>query len=213
MKVNNGLFVPIYEFQSDINLVNEVIADLKQKPFTEHISQNNTSGYFANYFHPKLFDFFEQSIAEVQKIYYKENISFPIVDCWANKYTASQSLALHTHSNGFISGVYYLNSLQTCSTCFTMPNPWSHEDPYKTLTIYKNEDKIIYEVFPTEGTLLLFPSQLKHYININKDMKKVKYSISFNAFPSGNLCDIAASTLSLHAISVREKIDWAKSNK
>lgn len=213
MKVNSGLFVPIYEFQSENSLVTEVLADLKQKQFTQYNSQNNTSGYFANYYHPGLFDFFERSIAEVQEIYYKENISFPIVDCWANKYVASQSLGLHTHSNGFISGVYYLNSLQTGSTCFTMPNPWSHEDPYKTLTIYKNEDKIIYEVFPSEGTLLLFPSQLKHYININKDIKQVKYSISFNAFPSGDVGNVTASTLSLHAISVREKIERANSNK
>lgn len=213
MKVNNGLFVPIYEFQSDQDLVKEVIQDLKQKEFTEYNSQNSTSGYFPNYFHPRLFDFFEQSILEVQKIYYKENISFPITDCWANKYKASQSLGLHTHSNGFISGVYYLNSLKTGSTCFTMPNPWSHEDPYKTLTIYKNENKIVYEVFPSEGTLLLFPSQLKHYININKDMKNVKYSVSFNAFPSGNIDETVASTLSIKAISVKEKIERATNNK
>lgn len=207
MKTLNVLNYPIYQFESDLTLADDVLSDLRNKNFVK-LQHPSYSYMLGNYFHDNLFNFFENCIEQVKSNYFKPEISFPIIDCWVNKFSCLQTLANHTHSNSLISGLYYLTSHEKDgATSFSIPDPWSDHNynPYTFLTIYKETQWMFADIFPTKGTLLLFPSKIAHKVKPIKNTKDVRYTISFNCFPQGVFETTDTVKLELSPVSVRQK--------
>ena len=107
---------------------------------------------------------------------------------WSNVLKPGETHPPHTHSNNFISGVYYvqadndpftpdINFLDPRGqTCVLQP----HQKRY---TIY-NSTK--YSVSAKINRMILFPSWLSHYVPINYS-KSDRISIAFNAMLKGKV--------------------------
>lgn len=102
-----------------------------------------------------------------------------ITGCWANISGAGHSHRQHSHPNNFLSGVYYAEVPPGGnSIIFHDPRPQIQvmKPPVKKM-IYENTDHVVAQV--ETGTMLLFPSWLRHSVPPNQG-KDRRISISFN---------------------------------
>jgi len=114
----------------------------------------------------------------------KKDINIYITQSWLNFNTKGTSHHTHFHSNSIISGVFY----------FTEDNiPIEFETSYLKFgnisLNYENFNDVNYETFnfsAKKGTLVLFPSSLKHNVKEN-NLENTRISLSLNTFVSGKL--------------------------
>ena len=214
MKKINAINIPFYEFNSGIALAEEVLADVK----TKNLRPGNApeqGNILHNYYHEKLFDFFESAVKSVKHLYYKDTLEFPITECWVNEYKTMTRLNKHHHPNSVISGLYYLTEHdKNYSTIWNANNPWTHSVPtesFMQLSIARNNIPLIGETIPEIGKLILFPAGLWHYMNpiSPKDKpndKVLRYTIAFNTFADGVVSDHPTMALQLKTVSLKEKL-------
>lgn len=119
-----------------------------------------------------------------------------ITQCWANRTDQSQAHHPHTHPNSVVSAIYYLNA--SSPTVFEIPSIWRtfyHSEtidslfqPGQSLNLFLPEDfeTVFHRVEAVPGTLLMFPSTLRHGVEDNSS-EDSRYTISFNTFPSGDI--------------------------
>ena len=104
---------------------------------------------------------------------------FEITACWANVNGPGVEHRRHSHPNNFLSGVYYVKTRPGADTInFHDPRPQSGiiRPPVKELTA-ETTDQVVVTV--SDGSLLLFPSWLRHSVDANRsDQERV--SVSFN---------------------------------
>jgi uncharacterized protein (TIGR02466 family) len=147
-----------------------------------------------------------------------DNITLPIVDCWVNRYKPFDKAKEHFHTNSLVSGIFYLTThIDEGSTRFAQLHPWSttenNNDFYNLMEIYKSPYKDYHEIFPVAGTLLLFPSKLLHYTMPVPKSKEIRYTIAFNAFPSGQISKLSTMGLTINTMSVRDKFGSKDDNR
>ena len=117
------------------------------------------------------------------KIGYKpENLY--ITSMWMNKFSNSQSIGPHTHTNSLLSGVYYLNSTpDQGGTEFY--NPISKMRNTISVTRDGNSpfltDRISSKAEPNK--LIMWPSYIEHRSEKNIT-SKARYTLSFNLLPT-----------------------------
>ena len=108
-----------------------------------------------------------------------------ITDMWANVLKPGEYHAPHTHSNNFLSGVWYAEAENTSGICFSDPRtqanvivPASSNPNIDTATVleYKAESNRIY----------LFPSWISHWVPELKG-NKTRTSVSWNVQLYGNV--------------------------
>ena len=209
MKKIDAISIPFYEFHSGRELAEEVLANIKTKNVTLNAVQEGN--LYNDYYHEKLFDFFESSVKSVKNLYYKDTLEFPIVDCWVNEFKTMNRLKYHYHSNSVICGVYYLTEHETTHpTVFNANNPWTHhsnDSDVINLNVVKNDIPLVGELIPEVGKLILFPASLMHYMNtINPKDRAHRYTIAFNTFPDGVVTEFPTTKLKIKSISVKEKL-------
>jgi uncharacterized protein (TIGR02466 family) len=129
--------------------------------------------------------FIEHSIAEyfVQVYAPKDNINPYIALSWANYTKQGQMHHSHTHSNSFISGVFYPTAHHTDSIIFANMD-------YAQLQIQPKEfnkwNSLTQKFYVSPGDVFLFPSSLPHYVEqVNHETTRM--SIAFNVFLKGTL--------------------------
>lgn len=209
MKKIDAISIPFYEFHSGRELAEEVLADVKTKNFSvDALEQGNL---YNDYYHEKLFNFFESSVKSVKNLYYKDTLEFPIVDCWVNEYKTMNRLKHHYHSNSVISGVYYLTEHEKdYSTVFNANNPWTYHSNNNAVThlnVVKTDIPLVGELVPEVGKLILFPASLMHYMSTISPRDKVhRYTIAFNTFADGVVTEYPTTKLQIKSISVKEKL-------
>ena len=105
-----------------------------------------------------------------------------ITNMWANKMYDGESHAPHTHSNNFLSGVYYVQaSKETSPIQFFDPRAQSSVlVPRKKSSNWNNSNMIQFD--SVVGMGLIFPSWLQHWVPQNKDNR---ISISWNIIVRG----------------------------
>jgi uncharacterized protein (TIGR02466 family) len=104
---------------------------------------------------------------------------FEVTACWATILTPGAEHKVHSHPNNFLSGVYYLRTHPGADTInFHDPRNQSGiiRPPVVELTA-ENTDQVVVRV--KNGTLLLFPSFLRHSVDANGSEEE-RISISFN---------------------------------
>lgn len=127
-----------------------------------------------------LIDFFQNSInSYMNKMGYIYN-SVSITQCWANKNIKGSGHHLHSHSNSFISGVFYLTDdggdIIFQNNTYRMLSP-----AVQKLNAYNSQD---YYIPPLAGRLVIFPSHIAHAVQPNRE-EIIRYSISFNTMLKG----------------------------
>lgn len=105
---------------------------------------------------------------------------FEITGCWANIGAPGSQHSLHSHANNFLSGVYYVKTSPGSDTI-------SFRDPRDQRSIIQpkyqetNQFNIaVQNVAAEPGSLIIFPSWLKHSVPLNRSNEE-RVSISFNA--------------------------------
>jgi uncharacterized protein (TIGR02466 family) len=107
-----------------------------------------------------------------------------ITDMWSNILKSGEQHPPHTHSNNFISGVYYLQTTENSPTIqFLDPRgQTSVITPHqKELTKY-NSPRYFYPGMINR--MILFPSWLQHYVPVNESGQD-RISIAFNMMLKG----------------------------
>jgi len=105
-----------------------------------------------------------------------------ITGMWANEITKGKIHAPHTHSNNFLSGVYYLHAPDNTSPIqFFDPRPQaSIFRPYNNMN-FNQADLLSFKA--KEGIGYIFPSWLMHWVPESGNDKRV--SISWNIIVRG----------------------------
>ena len=108
-----------------------------------------------------------------------------ITDMWANVLKSGEGHRPHTHSNNFLSGVWYLQSDGNAGIIFCDPRPAPKVIvPRKKENILDNADIIQYA--SKTNRAIIFPSWLVHYVPINKSSNN-RISVSWNIQLKGQL--------------------------
>ena len=83
---------------------------------------------------------------------------------WANNMSSGGSHPPHTHSNNFLSGVFYLKTdTASAQILFYDPRPQANVIvPRRKENIWENSNVVMFT--PTENTGIIFPSWLQHFV-------------------------------------------------
>ena len=101
-----------------------------------------------------------------------------ITDMWANVLKDTENHPMHTDSNNFLSGTYYLQSDQKASIVFHDPRPAADVIvPRKKETTLNNSSLLSYA--SKQNRAVIFPSWLPHWVQQNKSKTK-RISIAWN---------------------------------
>jgi uncharacterized protein (TIGR02466 family) len=105
--------------------------------------------------------------------------AFEVTACWATVLASGAEHRTHYHPNNFLSGVYYVRTHPGADT-INFHDPRSQtgiiRPPVVALT-GENTDQVVVRV--NDGTLLIFPSFLRHSVAANASQEE-RISISFN---------------------------------
>ena len=120
----------------------------------------------------------------IEQLDYKvEDIT--ITDMWANVLKDTEHHPMHTHSNNFLSGTYYLQSDQKASIVFHDPRPAADVIvPRKKETTLNNSSLLSYA--SKQNRAVIFPSWLPHWVQQNKSNNN-RISIAWNMQVKGQV--------------------------
>jgi len=225
MIINNLLPVPLYEFDYDLTLTDQVLDQAKNQEFTNNT--NNKISDKKNFYNQELFAWFRSCLNEVRGLYYIDTLSLEIISCWVNRSSKYEYHHPHFHPNSIVSGIFYLTDHEKGETVFYHENPWKSIGLHPIIMASKNHGSEIWDdpmslkslVKPKKGKLILFPSSIRHKTEINLDTF-YRYTISFNTHFSGKVNDYYAkngeksknisSDIHLNPSSVEEQIKSIK---
>ena len=108
-----------------------------------------------------------------------------ITDMWANVLKQGEHHNVHTHSNNFLSGTYYLQSDQGASIVFHDPRPAADGiEPKKKETTPLNSSLLSYA--SKTNRAIFFPAWLPHWVQQNKSSSN-RISIAWNIQVKGQV--------------------------
>jgi uncharacterized protein (TIGR02466 family) len=213
MIINKLLSVPIYEFQCDESIIDKIYNLAINEEFDSN-TYNTISK--KNFYNEELYDWLDDCLEEVRKIYYVDSIKFKITNCWINKSNKLQYHHVHSHPNSIVSGILYLTTHNSGETVFYYDNPWKKMvSTTRTVEIQKkifpenefHRDPITLTsmISPRKGKLILFPSSIFHGTKANKELFP-RYSLSLNSYFSGSVSwgDGNINELVVNTVGVRE---------
>jgi hypothetical protein len=188
MKKIPAFTVPLYEFTADEQLTNKTLELAQHQIYSSNA--NNKFNVKEPIKSKELITWFNRCLEEIKNDLYKD-VSFDIkvTDAWFNKSSYSEKHHLHSHPNSVLSGVFYLTTHERkAKTKFYFPNPFYYIDFSNLLcsteTSITSEKSLVTEVQPVAGKLIIFPSNIKHNVDVNVTTEN-RYTIAFNSFFSG----------------------------
>ena len=117
-----------------------------------------------------------------------------ITQSWLNKTKPQEFHHPHCHANSYLSGVLYISCLPNDGINFE--NPFRKYDNLEFMRERITEwNSNITFMRVKEGDLIIFPSWIKHSVNINETKDSERISLSFNTFPVGKLGEYDSATL------------------
>lgn len=115
---------------------------------------------------------------------FNSDLNFKYTNSWSTKIPNDCFSFYRNHTNSWLSGVYYPDDYKKFSITFENPlNTFWNIDG--TVNKYEEHNSQKWNFPIKKNLLLIFPSYLKHSVDINKS-KKDGYSIAFNIWPSGS---------------------------
>ena len=188
---------PISFFKLDRDISkkeNTFLLNLDQRP-NKHNTRSIDYNVLDNPNLNLLSEFINTAVAAYLKEIYnsKNDINLRITQSWTNYTAPGQSHHKHTHSNSFISGVFYIKANKETDRISFYKN-----EGYKQIDIAGidqwNQFNCKSWWFPVgTGELVLFPSSLTHKVEVVEG-EDTRISLSFNTFPIGHFGDGDALT-------------------
>lgn len=185
--MNNIFSVDIYK--EKLKIKNKPLIDyiLKLKKQSEGRKISNPTGWQSLSFdlNQSIFANLNQTIQQHFLTYIKSiplSNQFQISSMWANVNGYKDYNLIHTHGGSVISGVYYLKTPKESGNLFFI-NPASEAIEYlweHCIEEYTQQNSPRWTIQVEEGTLVLFPSWLKHGVEPNLNKKEDRISIAFN---------------------------------
>ena len=120
-----------------------------------------------------------------------KNINYRIFSSWLTKAEPKTFSESHTHSNSWLSGIYYPIGDPGFNIKFFSDNKTRFHTPAEKYNIYNSNQHII---FPQDNTLILFFSQLRHKIMPNQSTKD-RFSLAFNLLPKGEFGEMDSKVI------------------
>ena len=181
-----NLFIYDDFYKQDVGDMKKYISDLWNKRDYDNNWQTHSADLqkqteFA-YFAKEIITANKTIISKVMK-YYAEDIV--ITDMWANVLKPGEMHPPHTHSNNFLSGVWYLESDGGAGIFFK--DPRGEADvivPRKSVANIDNSSIVSFVSMTNRA--IIFPSWFQHWVPINHS-KKNRISISWNIQIKGQL--------------------------
>ena len=129
---------------------------------------------------------FRDEVLRVNKTYMEdlkyEYDKLEITGMWATKLHVGEAHPPHTHSNNFLSGVYYLKTSDYTSPIqFFDPRPQAHVLRPRNEPIWENSSMLQFN--SVTGMGFIFPAWLMHWVPPTQDER---ISISWNILVRGN---------------------------
>lgn len=186
--VIDAFAIPIYREENVVSLTHDEKELIASIPY-------NFSAYNNNYFSvdynildnlPRLKD-----IANKKLLKFKEEVccfkqELYITDSWIAKTIPGGMHGEHTHPNSLFSAVMYLQTPENSPLNFFRVSDLNRD--FRFVFEYNNENKYnrnVYSIDVKEGDIVIFPSWLIHYVDINKSNKE-RIVLAFNTFVRGD---------------------------
>ena len=174
----------IHEFVLDISnddktLMTKYIETFKGVDLLTHTEDDlHTMSYFKNLKENILN--LNKTILDDLKYEYEDLL---LTGMWANNMSSGGSHPPHTHSNNFLSGVFYLKTdTASAQILFYDPRPQANVIvPRRKENIWENSNVVMFT--PTENTGIIFPSWLQHFVPTSNGER---ISISWNILIKGH---------------------------
>ena len=192
MKQDLHFATPVYIFDIGNNNFNKYLETeiLKLQSEDKGMQRTNINGWHStdNIHTKKEFKPLIEDLYKAQKIIYKQenyNLEPYLGNMWANVNPPGSFNNKHMHPNSLWSGVYYVKTPENCGHI-------KIEDPKSVgLAMIPNRNEPLPEYSlreigykPISGRLIMFPSYLMHYVDLNKS-NDIRISISFNFLQKG----------------------------
>lgn len=176
--VANNIFV--YQ----LNIYNNPLKNFTKEEYSP--TPNNTYSYQSN--NKNILDSYlllqkeiKDSVKDVIDNVYKYDCNFQITRSWLTKTLPSGSSDDHSHSNNWLSGIYYPDFDPSFQIQF-------FNDFKDGFSMRPSEYNIFnswtWTITPKKNTLIIFSSRLRHKVLENTSTKD-RYSLAFNLLPSG----------------------------
>jgi len=214
--------VDIHEFQyDDMETLDDFLQEIKSnkhstiksgdKTFQDSLVVYADKG-LVPFYNEKLFDWIQKCVDEVAAEYFGD-LKFVINDTWVHKADfGASSLKLHVHIRSVLSGLLYLTDHPDTKRGRTV---YYHEDPVTKNYFCLSPDGAVTKTFtskPKKGKLLIWPSFIQHKVEPTDDMKKARYTLSFNTWPDGVLGNYPTGGLICKVETARDRWLKAKNN-
>lgn len=120
----------------------------------------------------------------------QDDLEFYITNSWVTIHNKDDYAPLHDHTNSLFSGTFYIDIPKDDDSIFELLT----KDPYRNFPHIIQPRIKDYNLFncnswrikPETGTLILFPSSLKHSTTVMSSNNK-RYCIAFNIFLKGDV--------------------------
>ena len=101
-----------------------------------------------------------------------------ITDIWYNIYRPGDWQEAHIHADNIISGIYYVSAPEGCGE-LVMHSPYAENMLTAPISEPNPLNAVSARFYPKTGQMILFKSNLRHSVMVNKNKKK-RISIAFN---------------------------------
>ena len=203
MEKNSVLPQTFYNFECNKDLIDNVLSLIKKEKYVKVDPKKNLSSHSLNSTlhkqkeYAELIDWIYKCINELKEDLKLQCERFTITQCWSNCAEFGQKHPEHLHPNSFLSGILYLNN-SDAKTLFAGENMWNYfkrtDRVMKISPEFNQELTLIHYEDCVAGKLILFPSNVIHMVKPNNSSNLYpvpnRYTISFNAFPSGKIGDM-----------------------
>ena len=198
MKITTLFATPVVKVNMNREFTKDELRCLSTIPMMKDEKIGMTNHRSVNF---TLFDNFAEDLEDIKnfcehhlKLYLEEiegvdtNLAgLRITQSWLNKNKPNESHPSHFHPNSYLSGVFYIRCLPNDNIGITNRLEGMYNTmifPIKNSTAWNaNEVKVSVE----EGDLVLFPSWVLHFVNLNETINEDRISLAFNTFPIGEL--------------------------
>lgn len=180
----------LFEFSVPTEVQETALLMLDKAEWVEN-HQNWITSYGSLQTHPEFAvvgRWIEKALCEVKTELNAQCDCLALTQLWGNKTERGQSHHLHTHMNSWLHGVMHLSPSDS-SILFTAPSIWAPPSGSPLMDVLRGDFNDLQDEYrTTPGKMLVFPSSLAHMVTPH-GLEKPRYSIGFNAFPSGILGD------------------------
>ena len=161
-------------------VISQFSIDIKHAPMLKCINLSSDQLHNHETFEDLVNHILEATTSILKKQQYQYD-KIEITNMWATKLNIGDTHAPHTHSNNFLSGVYYLEAGDTAPIQFFDPRPAAHVLQPRNTPNFINSSMIQFD--SVAGFGYIFPSWLSHWV---PSTKRQRISVSWNILLRGN---------------------------